>query len=76
MYWAQGLVAQTIDSGLSKKFSDIANQLTNNKDKIIGELNDAQGSTIDLGGYYYPNDALSAKAMRPSETLNSILASM
>ena len=76
MYWAQGLVAQTIDSGLSKKFSDIANQLTNNKDKIIGELNDAQGSTIDLGGYYYPNDALSAKAMRPSETLNRILASM
>ena len=76
MYWAQGLVAQTIDSGLSKKFSDIANQLTNNKDKIIGELNDAQGSAIDLGGYYYPKDALSAKAMRPSKTLNSILASM
>jgi len=76
MYWAQGLVNQTIDSDLSNKFSDIANQLTNNKDKIIGELNDAQGSAIDLGGYYYPNDALSAKAMRPSETLNSILASM
>ncbi|MDG2226225.1 MAG: NADP-dependent isocitrate dehydrogenase [Flavobacteriales bacterium] len=76
MYWAQGLVNQTIDSDLSHKFSDIANQLTNNKDKIIGELNDAQGSAIDLGGYYYPEDALSAKAMRPSETLNSILASM
>ena len=76
MYWAQGLVNQTIDSDLSHKFSDIANQLTNNKDKIIGELNDAQGSAIDLGGYYYPKDALSAKAMRPSETLNSILASM
>jgi len=76
MYWAQGLVNQTIDSDLSNKFSDIANQLTNNKDKIIGELNDAQGSTVDLGGYYYPKDALSAKAMRPSKTLNSILASM
>ena len=76
MYWAQGLVNQAIDSDLSNKFSDIAIQLTNNKDKIIGELNDAQGSAVDLGGYYYPKDALSEKAMRPSKTLNSILASM
>jgi len=76
MYWAQGLTAQTTDSDLSNSFKAIAQQLTDNKDKIIGELNDAQGSAIDLGGYYYPNDSLSAKAMRPSNTLNNILASL
>jgi len=40
------------------------------------ELNNAQGSAIDLEGYYYPNDSLSAKAMRPSSTLNKILQSI
>ena len=28
---------------------------------------------MDIGGYYNPNDALAAKAMRPSSTLNSII---
>jgi len=76
MYWAQGLVAQTKDTNLSNSFADLSKQLTDNKEKIISELNEAQGKAIDLGGYYYPNDTLSAKAMRPSETLNHILESL
>jgi isocitrate dehydrogenase len=76
MYWAQGLVAQTNDTILSNRFKDFAKQLTENEEKIVTELNNAQGSAIDLEGYYYPNDSLSAKAMRPSATLNQILQSL
>ena len=76
MYWAQGLVAQTNDNNLSNRFTDFAKQLTENEEKIVMELNNAQGSAIDLEGYYYPNDSLSAKAMRPSATLNKILQSI
>jgi isocitrate dehydrogenase len=76
MYWAQGLVAQTNDTKLSNRFTDFAKQLTENEEKIVMELNNAQGSAIDLEGYYYPNDSLSAKAMRPSATLNKILQSI
>jgi len=76
MYWAQGLVAQTNDTNLSNRFTDFAKQLTENEEKIVMELNNAQGSAIDLEGYYYPNDSLSAKAMRPSSTLNKILQAL
>jgi isocitrate dehydrogenase len=76
MYWAQGLVAQTNDNSMSNRFKDLAKQLTENEEKIVTELNNAQGSAIDLEGYYYPNDSLSAKAMRPSATLNHILESL
>jgi len=34
-----------------------------------------QGSPIDIGGYYLPDDAKANTAFRPSETLNAILAS-
>ena len=76
MYWAQALVAQKNDTNLSNRFTDFAKQLTENEEKIVTELNNAQGSPIDLEGYYYPNDSLSAKAMRPSATLNNILQAL
>jgi len=72
-YWAQELVKQTEDPELSKLFTPIARKLTENEDKIVGELNSAQGHPIDLNGYYYPDDALTSTAMRPSTTLNSII---
>jgi len=49
--------------------------LTENEDKIVSELNAVQGSPIDIGGYYLPDDAKANTALRPSETLNAILAS-
>jgi isocitrate dehydrogenase len=36
----------------------------------------AQGKAQDLGGYYHPNDALASAAMRPSATLNAIIAQL
>jgi len=54
----------------------IAAKLAANEAKIISELNGAQGSKVDLGGYYYPNETKVAEAMRPSTTLNNILESI
>ncbi len=73
LYWAQELAAQTQDTELQKEFASIADALAQNETKIINELNDAQGSTVDMGGYYWPNVDKVAKAMRPSETFNTIM---
>ncbi|HER41188.1 MAG TPA: NADP-dependent isocitrate dehydrogenase, partial [Salinimicrobium catena] len=73
LYWAQALAEQDKDSELKEHFSKIARELEENEDKILQELIDAQGSTVDIGGYYKPQDELVSKAMRPSETLNRIL---
>ncbi len=51
----------------------VAQQLAANEDKIVQELIDAQGKPVDIGGYYLPNDDMTAKAMRPSATLNAII---
>ena len=44
-----------------------------NEDRIVQELIEAQGQTVDIGGYYHPNDELAAEAMRPSVTQNAIV---
>ena len=73
LYWAEALAKQTQDPELQARFTEVAQQMAANEDKIVQELNDAQGQPVDIGGYYHPNDELSAKAMRPSATLNAII---
>ena len=73
LYWAQALADQTKDADLQKQFSTLAEQLANNESKIIDELNSAQGSPVDIGGYYQPDPAKVESAMRPSETFNAAL---
>ena len=73
LYWAQALAAQTKDRELQARFIPVARQLADNEAKIAGELLAAQGSAVDLGGYYQPDDALAERAMRPSPTLNAII---
>ncbi len=73
LYWAEALAKQTQDAELQARFTEVAKQLAANEDKIVQELNDAQGQPVDIGGYYHPNDELAAKAMRPSATLNAIV---
>lgn len=73
LYWAQELANQDEDKDLKNHFTGIAQQLAENESKIIQELIDAQGSPVDIGGYYRPDEKLTEKAMRPSNTLNSIL---
>jgi len=73
LYWAQALAAQTDDPGLRARFAPLAAQLTQNEARIVGELHAAQGSPVDIGGYYHPDGARCARAMRPSATFNQIL---
>ncbi|ULT29172.1 NADP-dependent isocitrate dehydrogenase [Sphingobacterium sp. E70] len=74
LYWAQALAAQTKDADLANRFAGVAQVLTDNEAKINEELIGAQGQAQNIGGYYFPNDELATKAMRPSETLNSAIA--
>ncbi|THI86473.1 MAG: NADP-dependent isocitrate dehydrogenase [Nitrospira sp. CG24A] len=73
LYWAQALAQQTQDKGLAARFVKIAKEMADNEAKISGELLAAQGKPVDVGGYYHPDDAKAAKAMRPSPTLNAIV---
>jgi len=73
LYWAEALAKQTKDSHLKLLFTKIAEELLAQKPKILIELNGAQGSNINLNGYYIPNNELATKAMRPSETFNKII---
>lgn len=76
LYWAQELAKQTKDAELAAKFEKLAQSLVTNEAKINEELIAAQGSAQHIGGYYFPNDELAAKAMRPSETLNTAIAAL
>ncbi|NNC63431.1 MAG: NADP-dependent isocitrate dehydrogenase [Gammaproteobacteria bacterium] len=76
LYWAQAMAAQDDDEALKDLFSPLADKLMESEVDIIGDLNSAQGSPVDIGGYYHPDPSLTAAAMRPSETLNKILASV
>ncbi|MDM1407977.1 NADP-dependent isocitrate dehydrogenase [Myroides sp. DF42-4-2] len=73
MYWAEALAAQTKDAGLQAKFAPVAKAMLENEAKINEELIGAQGKAQQIGGYYQTNPEATAKAMRPSATLNSII---
>ncbi len=73
LYWAEALAAQTDDANVAGRFTVLAKTLADNEEKIVAELNAAQGAPVEIGGYYHPNDELASKAMRPSETLNAAL---
>ncbi|NOY71492.1 MAG: NADP-dependent isocitrate dehydrogenase [Gammaproteobacteria bacterium] len=74
LYWAQALASQNQDPELQTRFKPLAQALTENEEKIITELNNAQGHAVDLGGYYQPDGEITAKVMRPSVTFNEIIA--
>jgi isocitrate dehydrogenase len=76
MYWAEALAAQSDDEALQAQFTPIASKLADNEAKIVEELNAAQGSAVDIGGYYRPDVALTTAAMRPSATFNALLDSI
>lgn len=73
-YWAQALAAQNKDAELKAIFTPIAAEFEANEAKIDAELIGAQGKSQNIGGYYQPTPELTSKAMRPSETFNSIIA--
>ncbi|MDN5658078.1 NADP-dependent isocitrate dehydrogenase [Brevibacterium sandarakinum] len=76
LYWAQELASQTTDEPLAEAITPVAEALETNAETISTELLEVQGNPVDLGGYYYPNEAKLDSAMRPSATLNEIIASL
>lgn len=75
MYWAQALAEQDKNAALKTKFAKLALQLVENEATILDELKAAQGSMVDIGGYYHADAEKTSHAMRPSATLNAALAS-
>ncbi|OUS00671.1 isocitrate dehydrogenase (NADP(+)) [Flavobacteriales bacterium 33_180_T64] len=73
LFWAEALANQTKDEDLKNEFSQVFKDLQAHEMKIIGELNIVQGQSMNIGGYYEPNETKASNAMRPSETLNNIL---
>jgi isocitrate dehydrogenase len=76
MYWARALADQARDAELRATFAPVARELEQNEAKIVAELNGAQGTPVDVGGYYHPDPAAAAKAMRPSATFNAVVDSL
>ncbi len=76
LYWAQALASQNDDEELKAIFTTVAEQLTHNESTITEELISVQGKAVDIGGYYKPDEQKASAAMRPSQTLNNILAAI
>ncbi len=74
LYWAQALAAQNDDAGLKSQFAELAKVLGENESRIIEELTSVQGNAVDNNGYYFADDALASKSMRPSSTFNDAIA--
>ncbi|MGK3954953.1 NADP-dependent isocitrate dehydrogenase [Arthrobacter sp. R4] len=75
-YWAEELAKQTEDADLAASFSAVANELSSKEETIVGELAAVQGSPVDIGGYYRPDEAKASAVMRPSATLNKVIATL
>ncbi|MFN7683310.1 MAG: NADP-dependent isocitrate dehydrogenase [Planctomyces sp.] len=71
LYWAQALASQTADTELAAEFRDMARILTENEQRIVAEIATASGHPLDIGGYYHPDSAKLAAAMRPSALFNA-----
>jgi isocitrate dehydrogenase len=76
LYWAHELAHQSEDAALASAFDTVARTLAEQEDTINAELLGVQGSPVDLGGYYRPDEAKASAVMRPSATFNAALAAL
>jgi isocitrate dehydrogenase len=73
LFWAEELAKQDRDAELAAAFGELASTLREQEDTINAELLGVQGSPVDIGGYYRPDDARVTAVMRPSVTFNKAL---
>ena len=73
MYWAEALANQDNDADLKAQFTPVVKAFANEESNIVSQLNDIQGSPVDIGGYYATNNDLTSNAMRPIVLLNDLL---
>jgi isocitrate dehydrogenase len=76
LYWAEELAEQDEDGELAERFGALAKRLAEDEEKIVEELSEAQGSSVDIDGYYRPDPDKVAAAMRPSRALNEALEAL
>ncbi len=76
MYWARALADQKADAELAARFAKLADALEANEKTIVDEQIAVQGKPVEIGGYYHPDMAQLATAMRPSATFNAALAAL
>ena len=72
-FWAEELAAQRENTGLAVAFEPIARALAESEDAIVSELIAVQGASVDIGGYYLPDETLASAVMRPSPSFNAII---
>ena len=73
LYWAEYLSKQEDNIALKDEFDEVYTKLLNNESQIINEIDAAQGSKVNLGGYYNTNDIITEQIMRPSKSFNEII---
>jgi isocitrate dehydrogenase len=66
-YWAEELAK------VDKSFESLAAALDANEKTILDDLIKCQGTPVDCGGWFQPDDAKAGAAMRPSATFNSLI---
>jgi isocitrate dehydrogenase len=71
--WAKALASQEKDTDLQSRFAELAAALEENEKQIVKEMISCQGQSVDLGGYFMPEQDKIIAAMRPSETFNRII---
>ena len=68
MWWAEA-VARSLPA-----FKPLASALKAGEAAIVAELvSECQGSPVDLGGYWLPDEKKCVEAMRPSKTFNALI---
>lgn len=75
-FWAEALAEQSEDAALQTCFAPVAQSFADKEAKVIAELTEVQGKSVEIGGYYRPDPSLAEKAMRPSATLNDLVANI
>lgn len=73
-YWAEELSRQNDDAELAEAFAAVSGALTSNEETITGQLLAVQGSPVDIGGYYRPDEAKVSAVMRPSAKFSEVLS--
>ena len=73
LYWARELAVQSDDADLAAAFAPLAETLGRDERTIVAEFNGVQGAPVDIAGYYHPDAAKAADAMRASATFRAAI---
>ena len=75
-FWIDALASAELSPSEKNRFSALSKALTDQSARILEEINQTQGKPQNVGGYYAPEAALANQAMRPSSTLNQLIATL